>query len=120
LQLAAFHGNIIYAALKLLALTHMWDVLQVHFAALNKQGYSVAFKTAISYSTGMAKWLSKMPGLKGLTAGSTVDVGFILERSNQGEWELTIKAFADVNGQSFGDLLIYSCTSFEVLFTGRC
>jgi hypothetical protein len=64
--------------------------------------------------------VNQIPGLKGLTAGTNVDVGIIVTRSNDATWRLTVKVFAVEGGKSYGGVLILDCFSWYMLFTGGC
>ncbi|WIA44321.1 hypothetical protein OEZ86_007112 [Tetradesmus obliquus] len=105
---------------------HVWlqfqlsGALEVHFVAVSNSGYHVAFKAGVAYSEGLAQLVNRIPGLQGLTVGTVIDVGMIVTRHNSGQWEVTIKAFANARGKSYGGMLILDCSSWLVVMLGGC
>lgn len=92
----------------------------MHFVAASNNGYHVAFKAGVLYSKGLANLVNRIPGFKGLTVGTNVDVGIIVTRNSDESWALTIKAYADAGGKSYGGVLILDCLSWYMLLTGGC
>lgn len=74
----------------------------------------------MAYSEGLAQLVNRIPGLQGLTVGTVIDVGMIVTRHNSGQWEVTIKAFANARGKSDGGMLILDCSSLLVVMFGGC
>lgn len=91
---------------------------EVHFAAMRGNGFGFAVSAGVGFTDGMAKLVSKIPGLDGLSSGANVNLGVTINRDAKGQWGLAVTAKAAAQGKSYGGVLYLPCLSFDAILLG--